>query len=366
VHFAGIGVVIRQLCESLRKEGHRCFLYVQIPVPPDVRMPWFDAIVVGPLAAPTRVTELGAMLQNRLACQRFSEICERWKIDLIHAHAFHRSMFTAAHTSEIPLVVTSHGDAANKRYQKQRVVNACRRIAPRVSLVTVLHAGMEACIKRNFGDLFRIAIIPNGLDDVWLQAPVVQARDLFLYAGRLVEDKRPELAILAYARSVSRKNYGLAIAGEGDLKQQLITLAKAQGLDVSENMPQQNVGNTVFFCGYQTGDVLRNLYSRSRLLLHPSNSEAFCLVLLEAMAMGVLPICDDLDTYKSQFAGSSCNVVFVENPDPEPWAKAIDAWARSPQLAEFVEVNQAGVARFAWSTVFPLYRQCYDDALAEN
>jgi glycosyltransferase involved in cell wall biosynthesis len=295
-----------------------------------------------------------------------SEACDRWHIDLIHSHAFHRSMFTAAQTEGIPVVATSHGDAANKRYQKRRVVSAYRRIAPRVSAVTVLHTGMEAIIRRNFGDIFRISVIPTGLDDSWLQAPAAQVRDLFLTVGRLGEDKRPELAITAYARSKSRQHCGLAMVGEGELKPQLAALARESGLVVAEHAPQQDVGNTVFFCGYQSGAALRALYARSRLLLHPSRTEAFCLVLLEAMAMGALPVCDNLDTYKSQFANTPCKVVFVENPVPETWAAAIDDWAQSVQIAELAEVNRTAVARFAWSPVFAMYQHCYEDALASR
>lgn len=38
-----------------------------------------------------------------------------------------------------------------------------------VNIVTALHFGMEANIKRNFGILLQVTIIPNGLDDVSLQ-----------------------------------------------------------------------------------------------------------------------------------------------------------------------------------------------------
>ncbi len=335
-------------------------------MPPESKMPWFDDICVGPLAGPSRLTQADALLHNRRAYRHLAEVCRRWKIELIHSHAFHRSLFTAAHIQGIPLIATTHGDAANKRYQKQRVINAYRRIAPRVSAVTVLHKGMEACIRRNFGDLFRITIIPNGLDDAWLQPAAPRERDLFLSVGRLGEDKRPGLAIEAYAASTSRRHYGLALAGDGAMKDDLVELARARGLTVAESLPQQAVADTVFFCDYQTGTTLRDLYARSRLLLHPSSTEAFCLVLMEAMASGALPLCDDLDTYKSQFAGSTCQPVFVDTPSPGPWGAAIDAWADSPRLPGLLEANRAGVAGFAWSTVFPLYWQCYEDALASQ
>jgi glycosyltransferase involved in cell wall biosynthesis len=101
--------------------------------------------------------------------------------------------------------------------------------------------------------------------DYWTPDPTVEREDFYLYAGRLVSYKRPDLAIAAANESGSR----LDIAGTGPEAKRLRAMA----------------GPTVRFIGNPSRDELRDLYRRTRALVFPG-VEDFGMTLVEAQACG--------------------------------------------------------------------------------
>ncbi|MCU1645518.1 MAG: glycosyl transferase family 1 [Nocardia sp.] len=95
--------------------------------------------------------------------------------------------------------------------------------------------------------------------------PTIEREDFFLFAGRLVPYKRPDLAILAAQRAGVR----LVILGDGRFRRQLETLA----------------GPETTFLGPASDEVLLDMYRRCRALLMPG-VEDFGIVPVEAMACG--------------------------------------------------------------------------------
>jgi glycosyltransferase involved in cell wall biosynthesis len=101
--------------------------------------------------------------------------------------------------------------------------------------------------------------------DYWTPDPNIEREDFFLYAGRLVSYKRPDLAIAAAKESGSR----LDIAGAGPEVNRLRAMA----------------GPTVRFIESPSRDELRDLYRRARALVFPG-IEDFGMTLVEAQACG--------------------------------------------------------------------------------
>ncbi|MFE5288481.1 glycosyltransferase [Nocardia sp. NPDC056611] len=95
--------------------------------------------------------------------------------------------------------------------------------------------------------------------------PSIEREDFFLFAGRLVPYKRPDLAIAAAQRAGVR----LVILGDGRYRQQLEAMA----------------GPETTFLGAASDDVLLDMYRRCRALLMPG-VEDFGIVPVEAMACG--------------------------------------------------------------------------------
>jgi colanic acid/amylovoran biosynthesis glycosyltransferase len=104
-------------------------------------------------------------------------------------------------------------------------------------------------------------------------------------AGRLIEKKGLPITLRAFASFLRQyPNSTLTIAGEGPLLGQLQTLARELKID-----------NRVSFTGFISQEKLRDLYYRSHIFLHPSetgpdgNQEGIPNSMLEAMASG-LPV----------------------------------------------------------------------------
>lgn len=364
VHFGGIGAVIHQLCLGLQLRGHRCYLYTDKPPPADSDL-LFDGIERGPLAAPARITDRAQHHKNRHAFRAMSSTLQHWRIDLVHCHEIHRSLFTAAHSAQCPIVVSSHGGVFHRRYQKRRLVRQYRRLAGKVSCVTVLNPAMQEALRQRFGDLFSTVTIANGIEDSWLTDDLAGQRDILLGVGRLSADKCYGLALDAYAASSSRQHYPLVIAGDGDEQHKLARSAQAHGIDAQYAMPDTAIPNTLYLTGYRSESSKKALYARARLFLHPSRFEAFGIVLLEAMAQGALPLCAGLATYQSQFPAGEFTLDYIA-PDIQAWASAIDQRCSSGDLSPLVEANRKSLGSFCWSQIFERYMNVYSRALQER
>src|SRR5204862_6999785 len=107
----------------------------------------------------------------------------------------------------------------------------------------------------------------------------------FLQAGRLIEKKGLPVTLRAFSSLLKQHpNATLTLAGEGPLLPELQNLAR-----------ELNIEERVSFSGFVSQDELREIYYRSHIFLHPSqtgrdgNQEGIPNAILEAMATG-LPV----------------------------------------------------------------------------
>ena len=107
----------------------------------------------------------------------------------------------------------------------------------------------------------------------------------FVQAGRLIEKKGLPVTIRAFEVFVRQHlNATLTIAGEGPLLRELETLAR-----------ELKIAERVSFTGFISQEQLREIYYRSHIFLHPSqtgrdgNQEGIPNSMLEAMVTG-LPV----------------------------------------------------------------------------
>jgi glycosyltransferase involved in cell wall biosynthesis len=128
----------------------------------------------------------------------------------------------------------------------------------------------------------RIMYVPNGINVENCKHAIRinnSPKKNILYVGRLEEYKGVQYLISAFPKVRGKeKDAQLLIVGVGSQKKKLVSLAESLG-----------VRNDVHFLGNVSDVELADLYSASSLFVMPSEYEAFCIAVAEAMAFG-LPI----------------------------------------------------------------------------
>lgn len=217
---------------------------------------------------------------------------------------------------------------------------ACRLVAPRR---LVLHCTSEEEREASAGRFPRAeaVVIPNGVplpEALPARAPADHLR--LLYLGRLHPIKGIDNLILACAALAPRGiAFSLVIAGEGEpaYTEALRALVREHGL-----------GAKITLVGGVKGEAKARLFAGADLVVAPSHSENFGIVIAEALAHA-LPVIAGKGTpwrgLDEQGAG-----LWVSN-DPASLAEAITRAAAMP-LAEMGARGRAWVARdFSWERV---------------
>lgn len=141
------------------------------------------------------------------------------------------------------------------------------------------------------------------------------------YCGRLSDLKNVQLLIRAFVEvQYSFKNTRLLLIGDGAEKENLLRLAHELQLDES-----------VIFVGSQSNPY--NFIRHSVLLVLPSLSEAWGMVLLEAMALGVTPVATPTNG-AIEIIGDGYGYIAPDFQDPSMLAATIIKALRHPIAPE--------------------------------
>ncbi|MDF2458162.1 MAG: hypothetical protein K0S79_578 [Nitrospira sp.] len=217
----------------------------------------------------------------------------------------------------------------------------CRQLIPsRVVIhVTSEQEAVEAASR--MGNI-EIAVIPNGVLQPKTVAHRSRQADLrLLYLGRLHARKGIE-ELLQACRILSdhhRTAWTLTIAGSGE--EAYVSTLKALAASLS-------LSGRVRFAGMVVGREKEKLFEDTDILVHPSHSENFGLVIAEALAHGI-PVIAGTGTPWSKLEANGCGL-WVDN-SPSNLAAAITRLERMP-LSEWGERGRAWVAKdFEWQTI---------------
>jgi glycosyltransferase involved in cell wall biosynthesis len=147
----------------------------------------------------------------------------------------------------------------------------------------------------------------------------------FVQAGRLIEKKGLPVTLRAFSTFLKQHpNVTLTIAGEGPLLPELQRFARELG-----------VTDRVAFTGFVSQEQLREIYYRSHIFLHPSqtgrdgNQEGIPNSMLEAMATG-LPVFATEHGGIPEAIETGVSGVLVPERDDEALARALLNVAQDP------------------------------------
>jgi glycosyltransferase involved in cell wall biosynthesis len=234
--------------------------------------------------------------------------------DVIHAHNPTMALATGLVTLRArrpPGLVSLHGGPEKDWPGAVRLVRLSG-LAP-----VACGPGVEAALEQH--GLPPLATVPNAVS----AAPPAAGRDelglepgtrLVLAVGRLVEQKNHALAIRAIAEVPDAT---LAIAGQGNLREQLERLAEESG-----------VGDRVRFLGMRPD--ARALMGAADVVVMPSHWEGLPLSALEALASGTPLVATDVRGLRELLANDE-NALLVPE-DPQALATALRRVLDDPEL----------------------------------
>jgi glycosyltransferase involved in cell wall biosynthesis len=210
---------------------------------------------------------------------------------LLHIYFGHIAvhLLPLIHAWKHPSIVSFHGADVMVDMNKPAYREATLQMLDAVTLVLVRSESLRRALADLGADPEKIEIQRTGIPleefHFWDRAVAKDGEWRFVQAGRLIEKKGLPVTLRAFSTFLNQyPGATLTIAGEGPLLSELQKLAR-----------DLKVADRVSFTGFVSQEQLREIYYRSHIFLHPSqtgrdgNQEGIPNSMLEAMATG-LPV----------------------------------------------------------------------------
>ncbi len=221
-----------------------------------------------------------------------------------------------------------------KRFQLSRILGNAKKV------ITV-SSYMKREIERLYSHLGPVVVLPNGVDLGKFKPQKADPKYDLVSTGYLVRRKayREVVQALAALRE-DGQTYTLTVAGDGPERLPLMQLIDSLGISERVN----------FFGPYEHRDLAKIL-SSAKLFVMPSWDEAFGVVYVEAMAMG-LPVIAANDAGARDIVTDGVDGYLVPPHDPEAISEAITTYfALSSSKQEAMAkaaIRKAG--RYTWTS----------------
>ena len=355
-HIGGVGVHIHSLSKELVKQGHEVYVITY----PHKDIKDIDGIhVIGTKGI--NIPGLRGMMFAINAKKELKKLIERENIDIIHGHYLFPAGWAAVKAGKATgtkTYVTAHGSDMFEMYKKQSytrplikkvlkdadvvlaVSNALKdeiisTKIPKIEEKTRLHWNSVdidkfKTTKENQGK-FRKELAH--LFDIAADKPII------LFVGNVIKRKNVDLLLEAKKHMKTKAN--LVIVGDGPLLNQMKEKAEKEYFD-------GNLDN-VYFTGSRM-DV-EDIYPSCDLLVLPSFTESFGLVLIEALACGKPVIGSDVGGIREIITEDVG--LLIDPNDSKDLANAIDRILSDEELMERFKSNARNRAKDFAETKLP-------------
>ncbi len=243
-----------------------------------------------------------------------------------------------------PSIVSFHGADVTVDMHKPAYREATRKMLEAVELVLVRSESLRRAVTELGCNSAKVEVQRTGipLDQFHFRERVFPNNGQWrlVQAGRLIEKKGVPTTLRAFALFLRHQpNATLTIAGDGPL------LA-----DLQQMTREMKIDKRVSFTGFVSQEQLSEIYYRSHIFLHPSqtgrdaNQEGIPNAMLEAMATG-LPVFATRHGGIPEAVEDGVSGVLVPERDPEALARALIDAAQNPELLSRMARNGATVVR---------------------
>ncbi|WP_458403014.1 glycosyltransferase family 4 protein [Methanobrevibacter sp.] len=279
-HFGGVGVHIHTLSKELVKQGHEVYVITY----PHKNIQDIDGIhVIGTRGL--NIPGVRGLMFKKNAKKALENLLKTEDIDIIHGHYLFPAGAAAVEVGNehgIKTYVTAHGSDMFELYKKQAymrstIKNVLKK-ADHVFAVSnalrheIIATGVDGISEKtslcwNSVDVYKF--VPNA-DYSFKRENNLTDKPIVLFVGNLI--KRKNVESLLEAKKIANSDYYLVIVGDGPLFKKL-----------KKKVEDENIRDVVF-----TGSRrdIEKIIPSCDLLVLPSYSESFGLVLIEALACG--------------------------------------------------------------------------------
>ena len=274
-HVGGVGVHIHSLAKQLVKQGHEVYVITY----PHNDIKDIDGIhVIGTKGV--NIPGIRGLMFKRYAKKALEQLLKEVDIDIIHGHYLFPAGAAAVEVGKkhgIKTYVTAHGSDMFEMYKKQSFMRpTIKKVLKKADVVFAVSNALKDEILDT-----KVPNIKNKTRLYWNSVDIDKFKDttnssfklannkpIVLFVGNII--KRKNVDSLLEAKKIAKSDYNLVVVGDGPLLKQLKQKA--------DNIPD------VYFTGAR-GDV-ENIMPSADVLILPSFSESFGLVLIEALACG--------------------------------------------------------------------------------
>lgn len=311
----GAEKVVANLADQMHQRGH------------EVKIAYLKGdVVIRPQSSNIELIYLGLENPKNIlgASKKYRNLIREYQPDIVHAHMVHANIFARVNRlfCKIPkLICTAHNsnEGGKLRMLAYRYTNALSNLNTNVSKeATQIFIEKKAFKKENSLTIY------NGID-LNLFAPInkkIESTSIKNYSclsvGRLnIQKDYPNLLKAISLVVAQHPNIHFNIAGDGELKSDLLALAK-----------DLKIEQYISFLGRR--DDIPNLMDQADLFILPSAYEGFGLVVAEAMACETFVIATDCGGVKEVMGG---NGILIPPKDSEALAQAILTAIEMPKEA---------------------------------
>ena len=235
----------------------------------------------------------------------------------------------------VPLVVTWH-EVWGKSYWvgylgwRGKIGALIERLCVHIPSIIITPSNLTATRLVALGaDSKRVSVVKNAVDvDGIRNSTVLDVGIDLLYAGRLIENKRVDVAIKALKVLIDKGyNLRLGIVGVGPEEERLKTICINLGI-------QKNVE---FFGEVGTQIELWGMLKSAKVFLFPSEREGFGLMVAESLVAGVPVVTSDsFDNLSKLLINDKETGSLVKSGDVYQFSIAVENWLLHPTTPEMI------------------------------
>jgi len=354
----GVQEIVKSLQSGLKKRGHD--VYIITPRPNGHTDPHDEHVIfVGgstDFRSPIQTTVQISAAQS----EGIYEMLEEMDFDVLHFHEPWVPMLSSQilARSEAANVATFHAKLPENTVSRTMAKVITPYTKPILKYFDALTAPSEAAAEYVCSLTDQpVAIIPNGINVYQFTPPEKFDDDrknkTILYVGRLEGRKGVKYLIRAFKLlSKERPDVSLVIAGDGPDRAKLEMLADDLELD------------NVKFLGFVSHEDKIKLFQTSDLFCAPALfGESFGVVLLEAMACGLVTVAGDNPGYEAVMGGLGA-LSLVDPKHSAEFARRLDLLLHQKELRELWRKWAASeIDQYSWDNVIDQFEDIYQEAL---